>query len=398
MGAVMNAATERPKRPIVWGNVLFLVLTPLAAAIAVPWYVVTHGVGWVEIAACVGTWLAIGLGVTAGYHRLFSHRAWDAPAPVRLVLALLGAASFENSVISWSAAHRYHHRFVDTDDDPYNPQRGFWYSHMGWVMEEGAKHGDTANVPDLWKDSICSWQHRHYLLISVGVNAAMVLALGWLTGNWLGMLIIGFLLRLVLTHHFTFLINSAAHMWGSQPWSTSHSARDSWLLSFFTFGEGYHNYHHTFQSDYRNGVTWYNWDPTKWLIWVLSRIGLAQKLRRSPVDVTLKKLYDQARTTFEEQLASASETLEALRARGRKAGDDARALLAERLVAAEAACDEALAELTRVRQGFQTAVSADGRRRSVRQLKRQLREARRSAETALEQWRELGEAYVSAYA
>jgi stearoyl-CoA desaturase (delta-9 desaturase) len=236
------------------------------------------------------------------------------------------------------------------------------------------------------------------LVISVGVNAALVAALGWLTGNWLGVLVFGLLLRLVLTHHFTFLINSAAHMWGSQPWSTSHSARDSWLLSFFTFGEGYHNYHHTFQSDYRNGALWYNWDPTKWLIWGLSRLGLARRLRRSPVDVTLKKLYDQARATFEERLESASETLEALRVRGRKAGDDARVALAERLLAAEAACDEALAELTRVRQGFQSAVSADARRRSVRKLKRQLRDARKSAEAALDQWRELGEAYVAAHA
>ncbi len=160
-------------------------------------------------------WLVTGLSITAGYHRLFTHRAYAAPAPVRAVFAVIGAAAFENSVISWAAAHRFHHRNVDTDDDPYNAQEGFFYSHMGWVMVEGSKHDDTSNVPDLWKDPILRWQHRHAIAIGTVVNIGSTILLGLITGHMLGMFVFAFLLRIVLTQHFTFLINSAAHMWGS---------------------------------------------------------------------------------------------------------------------------------------------------------------------------------------
>ncbi len=394
-------------RRIVWTNVAFLVLTPLAAAVAVPWYVATHGVSWVEVAACLGLWVAIGLGVTAGYHRLFTHRAWDAPAPVRALLAVLGAAALENSVIAWAAAHRFHHRNVDTDDDPYNPQKGFFYSHMGWILVEGPKHDDLDNVPDLWKDPVCRWQHEHYLAIAVVANLLMTAGLAFVTGRVLGMFVFALLLRIVLTHHFTFLINSAAHMWGRQPWSSGHSARDNWFLSFLTFGEGYHNYHHTFQSDYRNGALWYNWDPTKWLIWTLSRIGLARRLRRHPVDVRLRRRFEHARSTLDDKLAAASATLDGLRARGRAraeaarlavqhARDDAGAALAERLVAAEHACEQALAELSAVRENWQRSVADARRIVGSRSMRRRLRRARRGAEEALREWRRVADAYLAA--
>ena len=105
-----DTTTQRPHRPIVWGNAVFLILTPIAAAIAVPWYILTHGVSWTEIAACVFMWLLTGLSITAGYHRLFSHRAYSAPAPIRAIFAIIGAATYQNSVIAWCAAHRFHHR------------------------------------------------------------------------------------------------------------------------------------------------------------------------------------------------------------------------------------------------------------------------------------------------
>ncbi len=394
-------------RRIVWTNVAFLLLTPVAAAIAVPWYVAVRGLSWVEVTACLGLWVAIGLGVTAGYHRLFTHRAWEAPAPVRVVLALLGAAALENSVIAWAAAHRYHHRHVDTGDDPYNPQEGFFYSHMGWVMVEGPKHNDLDNVPDLWKDPVCRWQHQHYLAIAVATNLLITAGLALVTGRILGMIVFALLLRIVLTHHLTFLINSAAHMWGRQPWSSGHSARDNWLLSFLTFGEGYHNYHHTFQSDYRNGALWYNWDPTKWLIWTLSRVGLASRLRRHPVDVRLRRRFEHARSILDDRLAAASTTLDDLRARGRAtaeaarlavqhARDDASIVLAERLLAAERACEEALAELASVREHWQRSVADARRMVDGRAVRRRLRRARRGAEEALREWRRLGEAYLAA--
>jgi stearoyl-CoA desaturase (delta-9 desaturase) len=400
-----DTTTQRPHRPIVWGNVAFLTLTPLAAAIAVPWYILTHGVTWVEIAACVFMWLLTGLSITAGYHRLFTHRAYSASAPVRAIFAILGAATFENSVISWAAAHRFHHRHVDTDDDPYNAQEGFFYSHMGWVMVEGAKHDDTSNVPDLWKDPILRWQHRYPILIGAVVNIVTTVILGLITGHMLGMFVFAFLLRMVLTHHFTFLINSAAHIWGSQPYSTAHSARDNWFLSFLSFGEGYHNYHHSFQADYRNGPRLYNWDPSKWLIWGMQKVGLVTGLKRSPLDVTLGRLFEHARSTFEQRLAAIGETVDEWQVAFGETVDDWQAttrdqtaaageVLRAHVVAAEKRCEEALNELKAARANLQARISEGAGVIGRSRLRRQLREATRSARHALDTWQALGAAYL----
>jgi stearoyl-CoA desaturase (delta-9 desaturase) len=398
------AGTQR--RPIVWGNVAFLTLLPLAVVIAVPWYVLTYGVTWVEIVACVAMWLLTGLSITAGYHRLFTHRAWSAPAPVRAVFAVIGAAAYENSVISWAAAHRFHHRNVDTDEDPYNARKGFFYSHMGWVMIEGPKHDDTSNVPDLWKDPILRWQHRHPIAIGTVFNLGTTILLGLITGHMLGMFVFALLLRLVMTQHFTFLINSAAHMWGSQPYSTAHSARDNWFLSFLSFGEGYHNYHHSFQADYRNGPRLYNWDPSKWLIWLLARVGMASNLRRSPIDVTLGRIFEHARETFNEHLKAAGETIDGWQASAKAhttaageavlemIGPGPTQTLRESILAAERRCEEALAELKHARTALQATLADGADFLSRRQLRRRYREAKRSAHEAFEHWRDLGRAYL----
>jgi len=244
----------------------------------------------------------------------------------------------------------------------------------------------------------------------------------------LGMFVFALLLRLVLTQHFTFLINSAAHRWGSQPYSSAHSARDNWLLSFFTFGEGYHNYHHSFQADYRNGPRLTNWDPSKWLIWVLARLGLASHLRRSPLDVTLGRMFEHARTTFAEHLKAAGETIDgwqasagetvdawqtsageriegwqaSARAHTMAAGVAVRELLASappealraHILAAERRCDAALRELEAIRTSLQTMVSEGASFVTRRQLRRRLREAQRAVKAAFEHWQTLGHAYI----
>jgi stearoyl-CoA desaturase (delta-9 desaturase) len=211
-----------------------------------------------------------------------------------------------------------------------------------------------------------------------------------------------------LTQHFTFLINSAAHVWGSQPYSTAHTARDNWLLSFFSFGEGYHNYHHSFQADYRNGPRLYNWDPSKWLIWSMEKVGLASKLRRSPLDVTLGRFFEHARTTFEQRLASAGETVEDWRTSARDqtavARDAVRELIATgppealrvHIVAAEQRCEEALNELKAARANLQTKISEGVGVFGRSQMRRNFREAKRSACHALDQWQSLGQAYLEA--
>lgn len=267
--------------PRSWLNTLFLLGTLLLALVLVPWRLATHGLRWSEVAVFAAMYIATGLAITVGYHRLFSHRAYQAAWPLRLLLLVFGAAAFQNSAIAWCSDHRHHHRHVDDPDrDPYPVKRGFWFAHWLWVME--AKDMPLEAIGDLEKDALVRWQHRSHFLIG-GLTALMPpLIVGLMTGNVAGQLIFGLLLRIVATHHSTFLINSAAHWFGTQPYSDANSSRDNAFLAPLTFGEGYHNFHHQWQWDYRNGPRWYQWDPAKWLISAGEWVGLTRGLRRVP--------------------------------------------------------------------------------------------------------------------
>jgi stearoyl-CoA desaturase (Delta-9 desaturase) len=187
----------------------------------------------------------------------------------------------------WASEHRRHHKHVDHDDDPYNISKGFFYAHIGWLIFKLNPDQPYDNVDDLQKDKLVCWQDRHVHLIAVLVSFGPPSLLGFLWNGWqgaLGAFLIAGVARIVVLQHCTFLINSACHAIGRQPYSTKCTARDSLFLAFFTFGEGYHNYHHEFQHDYRNGVKPWQFDPTKWIIWTLSKLGLVGNLRRVPAD------------------------------------------------------------------------------------------------------------------
>ena len=266
-------------------NSSFLIGMPILALVSVVFYSLEYGISWTEPIIFVGFYLACGLSITAGYHRLFSHRTHKAAWPMRLFYALFGAAAFQNSAIKWCSDHRRHHSKTDKEEDPYTVKKGFMWAHMGWVMVEQEEEV-VEHVDDLYADPILAWQDRNIFLIGflVGIvlpGAIGYLAMGGLQG-FLGGMIYGGFLRVVVVHHATFLINSAAHTWGTQPYSTANTSRDSPILSFLTFGEGYHNFHHTFQADYRNGHKWYHWDPSKWWISVASWFGITKDLHRIP--------------------------------------------------------------------------------------------------------------------
>lgn len=220
------------------------------------------------------------LSITAGYHRLFAHKTYQASLPVRLVLLFFGTLSLQESVIRWSFEHRIHHAKVDTKDDPYSITKGFWYAHVLWLFDSPMKI-NKKTVSDLYQDPWLKYQHEHYVALT---TIFQVLVLAFLTSvcqDFWGALIIGTLLRWFLCHHSTWFINSLAHWWGSKSYCKELSAVDNYLLSLVTFGEGYHNYHHSFPNDYRNGIAWYHFDPTKWLIFTLDKLGLASKLKRN---------------------------------------------------------------------------------------------------------------------
>jgi stearoyl-CoA desaturase (delta-9 desaturase) len=277
-----TAATEKPR--LLWANLLMFVLTLAAAVIVVPWYGFTFGyslAAWVWFAVLL---YANGLAITGGYHRLWSHRTYDAHWSLRLVYMLLGAMALQNSVLVWASGHRLHHQHVDdADRDPYSASRGLWFSHIGWMLRRyPSGEVDFSNVRDLQKDPLVAFQHRYYYVLAIGLNVLLPLALGWLHGDLWGVFLLAGVLRLVVSHHFTFLINSVAHAFGRQPYSDEHSARDNGWLAFLTYGEGYHNFHHQFSHDYRNGIRWWQWDPSKWIICSLSWVGITRKLRRTP--------------------------------------------------------------------------------------------------------------------
>jgi stearoyl-CoA desaturase (delta-9 desaturase) len=378
-----------PRSKIIWGNAIFLTLTPLLSIILVPIYFWQVGFSWAPIIAMLLLWMMTGLCITAGYHRLFSHRTYKASAPVRLVFAVLGGAAWQNSVIEWCSDHRLHHRLVDTDGDPYNAQRGFWWSHIGWIMVN-KQANDFSNVGDLLRDPICKWQHDHYYKITILFNLGVPILLGLLFGDVWGMLLFAGLVRVVLVHHFTFSINSFAHIFGSQSWSKDNSSRDSWTLSLFTFGEGYHNYHHAFETDYRNGPRWYNFDPSKWLVWCLSRVGLTRDMRRTPTDVILRRRFEEHREDMAEVLHSLAEWIETWREevaqRASEHAQAARLSLAGHLLRAEQRLDTALADMRAARNAYAAARRSEAPVDVQRSLKTAALNARRTMKAAFKDW------------
>ncbi len=302
-----------PFERVNWVTSVFLIGTFLLSITVVPWYIVTFEQTWFQWAMFAFMVPATAMSITLGYHRLFSHLSFKAKWPVKLFTLVFGACAFENSCLDWSSDHRTHHKHVDHDEDPYDISKGFMWAHIGWLMFKLAPEHPATNVSDLRKEKLVMWQHRHVQKIAFFVGILGPAILGGLYNHfvnlpvWEGVLggfLIAGVLRVVVVQHSTFFINSLCHTIGKRPYSTKHSARDSIVMAFATFGEGYHNYHHEFQHDYRNGVKPWQWDPTKWTIWTLSKLGLASNLRRVPDSKILLAEMGEARQRAEEKLAA----------------------------------------------------------------------------------------------
>jgi len=262
-----------------WVNITFFAVTTLAGVVGTPIYVYHYGISAAEVALFLFYFAATGLAITVGYHRLFAHATYKTNRVVRFILLFFGAAAFQQSALQWSAQHRDHHRYVDTDRDPYSIGKGFFYAHIGWLIfwKHETNYG---NVKQLQKDPLVMHQHRYYILWAIGAGIITPALIGILTGHLIGVLLIAVALRLTLVYHTTFFVNSVCHTFGTATYDIDSTARDNWLTALFNFGEGYHNFHHRFAADYRNGVRWYQFDPGKWIIAILEKLGLAWDLRR----------------------------------------------------------------------------------------------------------------------
>lgn len=266
-----------------WINSSFIASAHALAVMAIVYLAAIHFSWWtVGLGALWGAFC--GVSITGGYHRLFSHAAYSARWPLRAFYLAFGAASVQNSALVWAADHRTHHSDTDGEHDPYSVRRGFWWAHIGWVLCRTERDTRLDKVRDLERDPLVQFQHKHYVLLAIVFGAVIPTALGTLWGDPIGAFLVAVWLRLVLQWHATFSVNSLAHMVGRRTYDANSSARDSWLVALLTFGEGYHNFHHRFQVDYRNGTRWYDYDPTKWWVWSAARLGLARKLRRVPAE------------------------------------------------------------------------------------------------------------------
>ena len=269
-----------------WPVALFLIITPAVAVASLVAFCLYWQVTWQLVVLFVFFSFASSASITAGYHRLLAHRAYKARGWLKNLFLFFGAGAFQGSALKWAADHRLHHRHVDTERDPYNIKRGFVFAHIGWLFYSTTLTADM--VGDLQKDRWIVWQHRYYIPVAIfsGFLFPMLIMALWSDlGFWHGLcggFIFGAVTRIVFVHHITFFINSLCHMWGKQPYNENNSARDNWVMALLTNGEGYHNFHHRFQFDYRNGVRWYQWDPTKWLISSMAVLGQTCSLQRVP--------------------------------------------------------------------------------------------------------------------
>jgi stearoyl-CoA desaturase (delta-9 desaturase) len=269
---------------------VFLVGLPLASLVGVPLYVYYNGVVWQEPVMLLIGWFFAGLGITVGYHRLFAHRSFKAKPITEWFIMLISTAALQNKIVNWCSDHRRHHRMLDTKDDPYSITEGFFHAHIGWIMKKTPTI--IEGVEDLKKKSCVKFQSKFYWPLAISMCFILPVVIGSFYGRPLGGFLWGGILRVTLVHHFTYFINSLCHYAGTRPYDVNTTARDSWYMALFTFGEGYHNFHHKFQWDYRNGIRWYDFDPSKWFIKILSYFRLTYDLKKVQESRILKARFD----------------------------------------------------------------------------------------------------------
>jgi stearoyl-CoA desaturase (delta-9 desaturase) len=272
----------------------------LVVAIVLLWGVAFD---WLYLALLGGMYLATALGITVGYHRLFTHRSFRTPRPVAAILAALGSMAVEGPVLQWVAVHRRHHQHSDDHDDPHSPHthgaslwgvvRGMWHAHMGWLFRAPPRRL-TRYVRDLRKDRLVRRMSRLFplwVLLGLLIPAALggVLTLSW-TGALLGFLW-GGLVRIFLVHHVTWSINSVCHIWGARPFRSHDESRNNAIFGVLALGEGWHNNHHAFPTSARHGLRWWQLDISYMVIRAMGLVGLARDIRTPSRDrIAAKRL------------------------------------------------------------------------------------------------------------
>ncbi len=219
-------------------------------------------------------WVTGGLGVTLGFHRLITHRSFKTPKWLEYTLATLGSLTAEGSPIDWVGMHRIHHKYSDTANDPHDSNRGFWWSHMGWLMHAPPSQEEIRRfTPDLNGDPYYEFMQKFFLLPQVVLGAILYFLGGWSFVIW------GVFVRLVLVYHSTWLVNSATHQFGYRNFDSDDLSTNCWWVAIVAYGEGWHNNHHAYPQSARHGLRWWEIDATWMTVRVLQVLGLAEKVR-----------------------------------------------------------------------------------------------------------------------
>jgi sn-2 palmitoyl-lipid 9-desaturase len=269
-----SAAAAKASHPALnWTNVIFFGAFHVVALCVAPYFFSWSALG----VALLLHWLFGGIGICLGYHRLLSHRSFQVPKWLEYTIATLGAMAIQGGPIFWISGHRQHHAFTEhAEKDPYSAQRGFWWSHMLWILYPRPEFFDAkiyqSFAPDLMRQPFYRWLDRNFLLLQVPLGIVLYALGGW------SFVIYGIAVRSVLLWHSTWLVNSAAHLEGYRTFESDDGARNSWLVSLLTYGEGWHNNHHAHPRVAKSGFRWWEIDMTWWAIATLQKLGLATKV------------------------------------------------------------------------------------------------------------------------
>lgn len=273
---------------------LAVVILPLVGLAAGVWLLWGRAVSLLDLGLLGAVYVATGLGITIGYHRMLTHRAFEAPAAVRAFFLVCGAMALQGGPISWAVDHRQHHAFSDRDGDPHSPHAGrgpdlraraagLWHAHTGWLFDPDRKRQVARYGKDLLADRVAVAIQRTFVVwVLLGLFLPGVVGFA-VTGTWRGAatgLLWGGLVRVFLNHHVTWSINSICHTFGTRPFETDDLATNNWLLALPSFGESWHHNHHVFPSSAVAGVERGQLDPSAWVIRGLELVGLARRVHR----------------------------------------------------------------------------------------------------------------------
>ena len=263
---------QSPRIRLKWDILAGIIILHLGA-IAACW-TFTWKAFWVFV---VLQWMTGGFGVTLGYHRLLTHRSFKAPKWVEYAMSFFGSLALQGGPIKWIATHRVHHAFSDRPQDPHSPTRGFWWAHMLWLFayDDVLDHGQAywRYAPEFARDKVHQFINKTHVYQTIALGVLLYAFGGWPCVVW------GIFLRTVFVYHCTWLVNSAAHVWGYQTYHTNEGSRNNWWVALLTYGEGWHNNHHAYPTSAAHGLRWWEMDLTYVTIRLMALLGMATHIR-----------------------------------------------------------------------------------------------------------------------